>query len=88
MWHVVCDHELLARLKRYFRRVLRRVVVAFKVKASARGRKGIGNSTTEVTAIPPHRRYVFVVHCQCHVKPLRNATRVSVLYLMNEGCKY
>ncbi|XP_021938507.1 HEAT repeat-containing protein 5B isoform X3 [Zootermopsis nevadensis] len=57
MWYVVCSQELLARLKRYFKRVLRRcVVVAFKVKASARSPKGNGVYVTAVTMNLPRRR--------------------------------
>jgi hypothetical protein len=62
MWYVVCSLELLARLKLYFKRVLRRcVVVAFRVKASAGSSKGNGPSTTAVTVIVPRHRYVTVL---------------------------
>jgi hypothetical protein len=62
MWYVVCSQELLARLKRYLKRVLRRcVVVAFKVKANGRNRKCSGGSNTTVALFVPHRRYVIIL---------------------------
>ncbi|XP_069685594.1 HEAT repeat-containing protein 5B isoform X2 [Periplaneta americana] len=59
MWHVVCQKELLAGLKRYFKQVLRRcIVVVFKVRASARGCRNGGSPPTAVTLILAHPRAV------------------------------
>lgn len=59
MWYIACNQEFVARLKRYFKRVLRRcILVVFKVKASARRRKNNGSPTTTIAVILPHPRYV------------------------------
>lgn len=59
MWYIACNQEFLPRLKRYFKRVLRRcILVVLKVKASAGRRKNNGSPTTAIAVILPHFRYV------------------------------
>jgi hypothetical protein len=62
MWYVACNQEFLVRLKRYLKRFFRRcIVVAFKVRSSARSRTSNDNCTKAVAVILPHLRSVVVV---------------------------
>ncbi|KAJ9574543.1 hypothetical protein L9F63_008282, partial [Diploptera punctata] len=51
MWYVVYNQEVLQRLRRYLKRVLRQcLIVVYKVRASASARRNNNNGTSAAVA--------------------------------------